>query len=129
MSTAPVRFADGKRCRVVSGRWISPFTNNVISDTSLMDIDHVVPLHWAWTHGADVWTRERREAFANDPANLLPVESALNRQKGDKGPKDWLPPAGQCAYIARFQRVVRTYGMVLSIDEEAAHRRLLEGCR
>ena len=94
-----------------------------------MDIDHVVPLHWAWTHGADVWTRERREAFANDPANLLPVESALNRQKGDKGPKDWLPPAGQCAYIARFQRVVRTYGMVLSIDEEAAHRRLLEGCR
>lgn len=40
-STTPVRFASDKRCRVVTGRWISPFTNQVIQNASDIDIDHV----------------------------------------------------------------------------------------
>jgi hypothetical protein len=43
-STTQVRFADHKRCRVVTGRWISPITNRVIQNASEIDIDHVVPL-------------------------------------------------------------------------------------
>jgi len=87
-SSTHVRFATSERCRVVTGRWISPFTGNVIQNSAEIDIDHVVPLRWAWDHGAASWTQERREEFANDPVNLWPVELGLNRSKGAKGPRD-----------------------------------------
>ena len=78
-STTRVRFASEKGCRVVTGRWISPFTGEIIQNASNVDIDHVVPLAWAWERGAKNWTKEKRERFANDPKNLLPVEASLNR--------------------------------------------------
>lgn len=80
LSTNKVRFASDKECRVVAGRWISPFTGDVIHDASKLDVDHVVPLRWAWEHGADDWSQEKRETFANDLRNLWPVEASLNRQ-------------------------------------------------
>ncbi|WP_461437940.1 HNH endonuclease family protein [Marinobacter nauticus] len=110
-STVPVRFATNKKCRVVSGRWLSPFTGNVIHNASDIDIDHVVPLKWAWNHGASEWTQEKREAFANDPRNLWTVEISLNRQKGAKGPDEWLPPQGKCGYISRFNRLIKIYSL------------------
>lgn len=82
-STTTVRFADSNRCRVTTGRWISPFTGEVIQNSS--DIDQVVPLKWAWDRGAADWTQSRREEFANDPANLIPVEASLNRSKAPEG--------------------------------------------
>jgi hypothetical protein len=38
-----------------------------------------VPLKWAWTYGAKDWPQAKREKFANDMANLWPVELGLNR--------------------------------------------------
>ncbi len=78
-STTPVVFDSSNGCRVVRGRWISPFTGEVIQNSSSIDIDHVVPLRWAWDRGARDWSDEKREAFANDPRNLWPVEASLNR--------------------------------------------------
>ena len=110
-STAPVRFKDNNHCRVLSGRWISPYSGKVIHDPSAMDIDHVVPLKWAWEHGASSWPKEKRVRFANDPRNLVSVEASLNRQKGAKGLDEWLPPANQQQYIARFKAVAKMYGL------------------
>lgn len=108
-STAPVRYKTGRQCRVVAGRWISPFTGEVIHNPRKMDIDHVVPLAWSWSHGADSWSAAKRERFANDPVNLISVEASLNRQKGADGPDKWLPPANQCQYVLRFLRVAKSY--------------------
>lgn len=116
-STGPVYFADDDQCRVVRGRWISVFTNEVITDASTVDIDHVVPLKWAWDHGAYLWTREKRIQFANDPVNLISVEASLNRAKGAKGPDVWLPPKNRCGYIARFQRILVMYDLQLTDQE------------
>ena len=127
-STTPVRFADGKRCRVVTGRWISPFTGEVIQNASNIEIDHVVPLALAWERGAWRWSDERREQFANDPVNLLPVEDSLNSSKQHRGPDEWLPPSGQCGYVARFVRVVKKYELSPTSDERAWTTRFLEGC-
>jgi hypothetical protein len=52
-STSSVQFAFPDNCRVISGRWISPFTGNVIHNASKVGIDHVVPLKFAWDHGAN----------------------------------------------------------------------------
>ncbi|WP_236079024.1 HNH endonuclease family protein [Marinobacter nauticus] len=51
----------------------------MIQNAAEVDIDHVVPLNWAWGHGASSWPRQKREKFANDPVNLIPVEASLNR--------------------------------------------------
>lgn len=128
-STTKVRFADESRCRVISGRWISPFTGKVIQNSSEIDIDHVVPLNWALTHGASSWSDEKREQFANDPMNLWPVELSLNRQKGAKAPWAWLPPSGQCGYVARFLRVVKTYRLELDQSRQVWIRSFLNDCR
>jgi hypothetical protein len=51
-SSTNVHFGTERGCRVVSGRWVSPFTGQVIENSSEIDIDHVVPLKWAWERGA-----------------------------------------------------------------------------
>ncbi|WNC70076.1 HNH endonuclease family protein [Thalassotalea nanhaiensis] len=108
-SVGPVHFKDSRECSVRSGKWISSFTGETLYEASSIDIDHVIPLKWAWDHGASSWSYEQRVAFANDPANLLSVEASLNRSKGAKGLDEWLPPKNQCQYIARFIRVMKKY--------------------
>ena len=80
-SSTTVRFATDKNCRVVTGRWISPFTGNVIQNSSDIDIDHVVPLKWAWERGAIGWSQAKRERFANDMVNLWPVELSFSKDQ------------------------------------------------
>jgi hypothetical protein len=98
--------------RVIRGRWVSMYSGQIIVNASKVDIDHIVPLSWAWKHGANQWSESKRERFANDPINLLAVEASLNRQKGDRGPEEWLPPKNQNQYKLRFARVIKTYGLM-----------------
>lgn len=116
-SVAPVGYKTSKNCKVVSGRWNSPYSGKTIYKASDIDIDHVVPLKWAWEHGADKWEKALRIKIANDPVNLLSVDASLNRQKGAKGLDGWLPPKNKCQYILRFERVRKTYGLALSSSE------------
>ncbi|QSX32467.1 HNH endonuclease [Shewanella avicenniae] len=97
--------------RVTRGRWVSMYSGNVIVNASEVDIDHIVPLSWAWKHGADKWTQAERETFANDQRNLVAVEASLNRQKGDKGLDEWLPPTNQQQYKLRFERIAKIYNL------------------
>ncbi|WP_407695840.1 GmrSD restriction endonuclease domain-containing protein [Shewanella avicenniae] len=83
----------------------------------------------AWQHGADKWSQDRREQFANDQRNLVAVEASLNRSKGDKGLDEWLPPANQCQYIARFLRVLKQYQLNVSATEEAQFSKLRTQCK
>src|SRR5215212_3540877 len=76
-----------RRCVVVSGRLADPYTSTTLAyargGASEVDIDHVVALGDAWQKGAQRWRRGERVTFANDPLNLLAVDAAANRQKGD----------------------------------------------
>lgn len=125
-SIGPVHFKDGRQCQVSSGKWISPFTGATIYDSSTIDIDHVVPLKWAWLHGANYWSDTKRLAFANDDVNLLSVEASLNRSKGAKGIIEWLPSSNQCQYIARFLKVMKTYELTVS-DAELEQMNSIKG--
>ena len=109
-------------CTVSRGRWLDPYTGKIFYDAQELDIDHLVPLKWAWDHGADEWTDEKRERFANDPVNLFAVQASENRKKGAKGPLEWMPSdeSFHCQYIFRFIRVVETYGLMVSDTEMQA---------
>ena len=91
-----------------------------------MDVDHVVPLHYASIRGAADWNAETRIRFANDPANLIATDASTNRRKGSDGPLDWLPPNKDfhCQYVLRFERITRQYGLGLSDREATAMRDL-----
>jgi len=97
--------------RVVSGLWLDPYTCRVITDPGKLDVDHVVPLRWAWDHGADQWDGERRAALANDQGNLAVVSAQANRAKGAAGPDEWTPPHEplQAEYRRWFGEVCRAY--------------------
>lgn len=107
------------QCVVVSGSWLDPYTDTLISSPAQLDIDHIVPLSWASRRGGLLWTRERKTKFANDLENLQAVSSAINRQKGARIPPAWLPPnrAYWCEYQKRFQAVITKYQLA-PLEEE-----------
>jgi len=119
LSASLMSFTDNT-CRVLTGKWLDPYTGRTFRNSSDVDIDHVVPLYWAWRHGAFDWNRDKRVRFANDPRNLLAVQKSVNREKSASGPLKWLPPniAFRCSYIVRFERVSKIYDLRMSKEEE-----------
>ena len=117
-----------KRCprAVASGTLRDPYTNSTVAFVrgnqvgSSVQIDHIVPLAFAWDMGARDWTAQLRKRFANDPANLLAVAGQANQDKGDLPPGEWLPPnaAFRCQYAVAFIGVLRGYH--LKVDQASA---------
>jgi len=106
-------------CRVLTGRWLDPYTNKVFTRSEDVDIDHLVPLSYAWKHGAFRWSQEKLTEFANDERNLFAVQSSINREKSDSGPLIWLPPNVEfrCEYILKFKRILLLYELSLDVPE------------
>ncbi len=93
-STTPVTFKSVKRCEILTGTWIDPFSGRTFKNPSKLDIDHVVPLKEAHQSGAWKWTQERKQNYANYIVNqnhLMAVYLSENRSKKDKDPAEWLP--------------------------------------
>lgn len=110
-NTGQLVFTDETERLVKRGQWRSVYTNDVLIDASIIDVDHIIPLNWAWMHGAWRWTYTERKAFANDQVNLFSVESSLNRAKGAQGPDTWLPPENVDMYILRWRRLLKKYNL------------------
>ena len=129
-SNIPVEFKTNKGCQVAVGEWYDPYSGDIFTDSSALDLDHIVPLKFAHGHGGDIWPRDKRQAFANDSENLLLVKASLNRQKGAKGLDEWLPPnhAYRCEYIERFMDVIDKYGLLLIPSEKRVINRMRKAC-
>ena len=117
-SLIPVEFTENT-CRVLEGYWYDPYTGEFHSLAKNLDIDHVVPLYYAWMRGADLWDKSKRYRFSNDPYNLLPVEASINRGKGASGPLKWLPPNEEytCQYLTLFFDIASQYELALPTNE------------
>lgn len=129
-----VIFKAGTRdCKVISGSLIDPYSGKEItfsSTKSTIDIDHVVALSNAWQTGAAYFDKTKRQLIANDPLNLLAVDSNLNRQKGDGDAATWLPPlkSYRCDYVARQIAVKAKYALWVTSPEKEAIVKILEKC-
>lgn len=120
-------------CVVLTGTLDDPYGGETIAfdrSDSEVDIDHVVALSDAWQTGASSWDDDTRRAFANDPLNLLAVDSGLNRQKSDGDAATWLPPAKdfRCEYVARQIAVKAKYELWVKPAEGDAMERVLGTC-
>ncbi|MBO1031688.1 HNH endonuclease [Tessaracoccus sp. SD287] len=123
-------------CVVLSGMLQDPYTGTQIpfvrgnATSSAVQIDHVVSLSDAWQKGAQQLAPERRQAFANDPLNLLAVDGSSNASKGDGDAATWLPrnKGYRCAYVARQVAVKVKYSLWVTEAEQAAGERVLVAC-
>ena len=122
MSKSALKFKTPKKCLVTEGKWFDPYSGTEFYNASNLDIDHIVPLKWAYLHGADLWSQSKKRKFANDPQNLLPVSKRLNRSKGAKGPDKWLPKNQEfkCEYHKAFDDVVKKYDLTYTPEEDTS---------
>ncbi|MBY0498768.1 MAG: HNH endonuclease family protein [Nitrosomonas sp.] len=129
-SRIPVQFKDSRECTAIIGEWYGAYTGNTFTKASDLDIDHIVPLAHAHRHGAENWTKEQREIFANDFENLIAVSNSANRSKGDKSPHEWLPPLESywCEYGKRWKRIKDKYRLWYSQQERLTLDQLAGTC-
>jgi hypothetical protein len=130
-----VEVREGTRgCVVVAGVLDDPYTGEVVqfvkADAAEVPVDHVVPLAAAWAQGASAWTDERREAFANDLANLVATTRSENSSKGDSTADEWVPsdPAHGCSYATVVVSVKTAYALSVTPAEAQALQSLLATC-
>lgn len=107
-------------CRVTGGVWVDLYAGGMITNPSLLDVDHVIPLHWAHQHGADGWSETLKRLFANDPENLIAVGRSANRSKGSRGPSEYLPELYRCEYVRRWRLLLGKYQLVPTLADAAA---------
>ena len=127
-----------KRCptAVATGILHDPYTNTVVAFRrgakvgESVQIDHLVPLSYAWDMGASDWPAVERVRFANDPANLLAVQGQANQDKGDSPPALWMPPnaAFACQYAVGFIAVLRGYSLPVDQPSSDVLRRAAATC-
>ena len=119
-------------CSITAGTWLDPYTGRTLTDSSEVDIDHVVPLANAWRSGASSagWSTVDREAYANDPKVLLSADDGANQIKGDKGPEAWKPPNRDywCEYSRRWIWIKSDWQLTINPAEDSALRQMLGTC-
>jgi hypothetical protein len=117
-------------CKVRAGRWVSPYTGQTVTVRAKVQVDHIVPLGYAWSRGAYAWPAERRVQFANYPTNLAAVDASSNEGKGDSGPAEWAPDlrSAWCGYATRFTLVSAQFAVGITRDDRSALESMLRTC-
>ncbi|MFF5204895.1 HNH endonuclease family protein [Streptosporangium sp. NPDC000396] len=130
---------DGRRvrknaaCHPVKGVWYSPYDGKWLKSEKHVDVDHVVPLAYAWRSGASRWSQARRRAFANDLTRpeLVTVSHSANIAKGGQGPQSWRPQRRGywCHYATSWITVKHHYRLFVTRKEKTALLSMLGTCR
>ncbi|MFC0863599.1 HNH endonuclease family protein [Sphaerimonospora cavernae] len=119
-------------CHPVKGVWYSPYDGKWLKSEKDVDVDHVVPLAYAWRSGASRWSQARRRAFANDLTRpeLITVSHSVNMAKGGKGPQSWRPPRRShwCRYAISWITVKHHYRLFVTRKEKVALLNMLRTC-
>jgi hypothetical protein len=119
-------------CTAVKGTWFSPYDGETWTAATDVDIDHIVPLANAWRTGADEWTTDKREEFANDltDAQLIAVTDNVNQEKGDQSPDTWKPPLESywCTYAEMWIASKHKWELTINEAEKSALEDMLNTC-
>ncbi|RYU11018.1 HNH endonuclease family protein [Nocardioides iriomotensis] len=125
----PVTVSSG--CSLSGGRWFSYYDRVSWTNTSDVDIDHMVPLAEAWDSGARSWTSAQRQSYANDLGDyrsLVGVTDNVNQAKGDQDPAEWMPQYDTCRYLREFVAVKIRWRLTVDSAEKSAIQSLASGC-
>lgn len=107
------------KCVVKNGVWIDSYTGELLKDVKTIDIDHVVPLQYADSHGL---TQQLKPKFGNDISNLLVTSAHLNRSKGSKSISAWHP---NMPYLCKYATIWKDVGVKYELQYDEADRRFI----
>jgi hypothetical protein len=115
---------DEKNCKVLSGKWYDPYTDQYFTDPKDLDIDHFVPLKEVDRSGGSSWDLDKKMRYANDLNDaevLIAVSKIANRSKGDKDPSEWLPSNEKyrCEYVENWVLVKKKWGLFMDEKEKS----------
>ncbi len=128
-SRSEVRYTNPRNCIVRTGEWLDEYTGKIFTVAVQVDIDHVIPLMYAHTHGGDRWPPEKKLQFANDPMNLMLVEKNEIRKKRDRGPDRYLPREEfQCEYVGLWEAIADNYDLQIENRDRNRIRKIQEDC-
>ncbi len=119
-------------CTVSTGEWFSWYDRETWTQSSDVDIDHLVPLKEAWDSGARGWDADTRERYANDLGDsraLVAVTDNVNQSKGDQDVAEWLPEFSTCKYVRQWVAVKLRWGLTIDPAEKATLRDRARHCR
>jgi hypothetical protein len=88
------------------------------------------PLKKAHDSGGSSWDEAKKEAFANDPENLVITNKKYNRTKSSKGIDKWLPVSLNftCKYVKDFLHIKTQYKLELKTGETQTVELLKKKC-
>lgn len=121
----------GSGCSLSGGRWFSYYDRVSWTNTSDVDIDHMVPLAEAWDSGARTWTSTERRDFANDLGDyrsLVGVTDNVNQSKGDQDPSTWMPQYDKCRYLGEWIAVKHRWRLTIDSAEKSSLQTLASSC-
>ena len=129
-SLEPVTYRTASQCRVITGKWYGQYLGVFFTESSDLDLDHIIPLKWAHDHGGWRLSAGDKQLFANDYQNLILVDDGRNQSKGAKGPGEWMPDNSgyHCMYVFRWSYLIDKYN--LSADQMAKDKisEVIEAC-
>ena len=128
-SRTEVRYTNPRNCVVRTGEWLDEYTGKTFKVAVQVDIDHVIPLMYAHTHGGDRWPAQKKLQFANDPLNLMLVEKREIKKKNERGPDRYLPRKEfQCKYAGMWDAIANNYDLDIESRDKNRIRKILEDC-
>ncbi|ADG79416.1 hypothetical protein TPAU25S_00846 [Tsukamurella paurometabola] len=122
---------------VATGKLADPYSGSTVrfergaKTSAKVQIDHMIPLAYAWDMGAWSWDDDKRTRFANDPRNLAAVDGPANENKSDSPPGRWMPSNERfhCQYVRQFAFVAREYGLPVDRASAAVIDEAIKTCR
>jgi hypothetical protein len=117
-------------CDIKEGNWFVKYSNEFINDSSLIDVDHIIPLRYAHEAGGFNWSKRKKEIFANDLENLVISSRKDNRTKKDSGPSEWMPEYNRCLYVFKWKKITEKYELKIKpIDSYTIENIIKKECQ
>jgi hypothetical protein len=118
-------------CRVINGDWHDPYTDKNYTSSTDIQIDHMVPLKNAFMSGAYEWTNKKRCLYANYMGNeyhLLSVFGTENMRKGDRSPREYIPPNKKytCNYLKTWLKIKYIWSLRMTPQETEKISQLIQ---
>ncbi|WP_415062477.1 DUF1524 domain-containing protein [Bdellovibrio sp.] len=124
-SEQDVTFRNQRNCVVESGKWLDPYSNQELTSSKDIQIDHMVPLKHAYLAGAWQWDYKTRCLYANYMGyrnHLVPSTVRENTSKGDRAPDKYLPSelSYRCQYVKDWLAIKLIWKLNMTTDEVQA---------
>lgn len=103
-----------------------PYTDKTITNTRLIDYDHIIPLGYVHQQAGYKWSKDQKHEYAFNINNGVNVHRSENRAKGARGPSEYLPPKNQESYCYSWLVVANKYDIPLKLKDLDVIKKVLK---